>query len=203
MSLPPPPTNCLVLHAAQLSNIAYFSAVSNDTQEAVASLLEDLPWVERYLEGNRAMLSERAGLARQAALRCGELSRVLAPMQRPVAPQTPRLLTGLPSLPAAAGMFIWVDLRAPLRAFSLSRRGLPSASAPAAPTAAPPTWDDEAAFHREILARARVVLTPGAACHAAEPGFARCCFAWMGPASVEVAFERLGALFKEWSHVPA
>lgn len=117
----------------------------------------------------------------------------------PLYPRTPVAFAGLPSLPASAGMFIWVDLRAPLRAFTRAlRRSAPSVDAD---PAAAPTWEDEAAFHSELLARARVVLTPGSACHAAEPGFARCCFAWMGPASVDVAFARLGDLFKEWPPV--
>lgn len=88
-------------------------------------------------------------------------------------------------------MFLWLDLRRPLRAFAIEHRR----SYAGASSCAPLTWDEEEAFHKEMLDKARVVFTPGRACHASEPGFARCCYAWMGAASVEVAFERLGALF--------
>ena len=187
------------LRALQLSNVAYFAAVSNDTQEVLAGVLEDLPWVDCYLAGNRALLAGLAAGVQRAAARCGKEAGWQALLLR-VFPRTcfalmPAPRVGLPCLPASAGMFVWLDLRAPLRAFIASLARTRTGPHALTCTEGPPTWEDEEAFHRAIVERARVVLTPGAACHALEPGFARCCFAWMGPKSVEVAFDRLGSLF--------
>ena len=104
-------------------------------------------------------------------------------------------VAGLKYAPAVAGMFLWLDLREPLLAFSKLRKASSIRLSAEDGSCVLPTWEDEASFHREILSKAKVVLTPGGACHASEPGFARCCFMWMELSSVEVAFERMGALF--------
>jgi 1-aminocyclopropane-1-carboxylate synthase len=84
----------------------------------------------------------------------------------------------IPYLPAVAGMFTWIDLRA---AFG-GRSG---------------TWEDEDALWRRLVAPpCRVVLTPGAACHAAEPGFFRLCWAWTSPDALPVAIDRIAAALR-------
>ncbi len=76
---------------------------------------------------------------------------------------------------AEAGFFVLLDLR---------------------PYLAQPTWEAERRLWLEILERARVNLTPGAACRAAEPGFFRLCFAGSPPAAVETAIERLAGVLE-------
>ena len=80
---------------------------------------------------------------------------------------------GIPFLPAVAGMFVWVDLRAWL-----------------APGGG---WEAEAALWEAVCEECHVILTPGRACYAAEPGFFRLCFAWVPPLALRDALERLGA----------
>ena len=36
-------------------------------------------------------------------------------------------------------------------------------------------------------------MTPGADCHMAEPGWFRCCFAWVDAAHLRAAFEKIAA----------
>ena len=55
---------------------------------------------------------------------------------------------------------------------------------------AAPTWDAELELFRRMLA-AGVFMTPGRDFHTAEPGFFRCCFAWVEPEILELAFGRL------------
>lgn len=63
---------------------------------------------------------------------------------------------GIPHTASQAGFFLLVDLRAWLDE---------------------PSWPAEHRLWRRLLERAGVNLTPGAACHIAEPGFFRLCFA--------------------------
>lgn len=79
---------------------------------------------------------------------------------------------GVPFVPAEAGFFCLVDLRRRLAA---------------------PTWADEEALWRRLLARTNVNLTPGSACRAPEPGWFRLCFAAVEPALVADAVARVGA----------
>ncbi|WIA34053.1 hypothetical protein OEZ86_012431 [Tetradesmus obliquus] len=85
---------------------------------------------------------------------------------------------GIPYTAAPAGMFLWVDLRA---AFG----------------GQPGSWEDEAALWRCMAQQHRVVLTPGAACHAAEPGWFRVCYAWTPPGSLPAAVSRIAAAVKQ------
>uniref|UniRef100_A0A383VMM0 Aminotransferase class I/classII large domain-containing protein n=1 Tax=Tetradesmus obliquus TaxID=3088 RepID=A0A383VMM0_TETOB len=85
---------------------------------------------------------------------------------------------GIPYTAAPAGMFLWVDLRA---AFG----------------GQPGSWEDEAALWRCMAQQHRVVLTPGAACHAAEPGWFRVCYAWTSPGSLPAAVSRIAAAVKQ------
>jgi len=79
----------------------------------------------------------------------------------------------IPYVPARAGMFLWVDLS------SL----LPEGSSDAA---------REEALTLSLFREARVLLTPGLACHASAPGFYRLCFAW--PSHLESLQEALRRL---------
>ena len=88
---------------------------------------------------------------------------------------TTRALTaaGVPFVPAEAGFFCLLDLRRFLDA---------------------PTWAEEDALWRDMLARTNVNLTPGSACRAPEPGFFRLCFAAVAPEQAAEAVARLGAM---------
>jgi bifunctional pyridoxal-dependent enzyme with beta-cystathionase and maltose regulon repressor activities len=54
-------------------------------------------------------------------------------------------------------------------------------------------WEAEQRLTDALFTRARILFTPGEACHAAEPGFYRCCFAWMPAPAVVEGFNRLAA----------
>ena len=82
---------------------------------------------------------------------------------------------GIPYFPSSAGFFLMIDLR----------RFLPEA-----------TWDAESQLWRRMLDEAKVNLTPGSACHAAEPGFMRLCFAAVPPEALPVGIERMRALLR-------
>eukprot|EP00887_Chlorella_sp_A99_P006622 scaffold3.g6622.t1 len=143
-----------------LNSITAFGCVSNYTQWAVAQALSDLEWADGFLASNqrelRASYDVVAGHLREA---------------------------GIPFVPAAAGMFVWIDLR----------HWLPERS-----------WEGERQLWESICDASRVVLTPGHACHAKQPGHFRLCFAWMPreasgepstPQALAVAVERLTKQF--------
>jgi 1-aminocyclopropane-1-carboxylate synthase len=81
---------------------------------------------------------------------------------------------GICCVPAGAGVFVLLDLRSRLAA---------------------PTWEAERALWLEMLDRAGVNLTPGAACHAGEPGFFRLCYAGLPTETVEAGVRRIVRLF--------
>ncbi|KAG0620863.1 hypothetical protein M758_4G250500 [Ceratodon purpureus] len=128
-------------------NMGMFAAVSNDTQHALAIMLEDANFVDRYVEENNRRLKKSYELLTKSFE-----------------------AAGLRYMPACAAMFCWLDLRNLLTE---------------------PTFAAEDCLWKEILDESRIVLTPGQACHYAEPGFFRVCYASMAPASLEVACERL------------
>ena len=140
-----------------LSNVNYFTSVSNDTQDSLAGVLEDASWCDAYLDGCRAHLSAAAAAVQEevAAAAAVGVRIVLAPQ---------------------AGMFAFLDLRALLRP---------------APGEAAGEWAAEERLTADLLAHARLLFTPGSACHAEEPGFYRCCFAWMPTPAVREGFRRL------------
>jgi aspartate/methionine/tyrosine aminotransferase len=86
---------------------------------------------------------------------------------------------GLPFFAAQSGMFVWVDLR------SLLPPG--DASDGASP------FGPERRLVQQLYDEERVLLTPGEACHASEPGFFRLCTAWMPAESTAVGLQRLAA----------
>jgi len=128
-------------------NMGMFAAVSNDTQHALAIMLEDEHFVDTYVEENNRRLKKSYELLTKSFE-----------------------AAGLRYMPACAAMFCWLDLRNLLTE---------------------PTFEAEDCLWKEILDESRIVLTPGQACHYAEPGFFRVCYASMAPASLEIACGRL------------
>eukprot|EP00403_Amphidinium_massartii_P024030 CAMPEP_0178407242 /NCGR_PEP_ID=MMETSP0689_2-20121128/19329_1 /TAXON_ID=160604 /ORGANISM="Amphidinium massartii, Strain CS-259" /LENGTH=452 /DNA_ID=CAMNT_0020028313 /DNA_START=114 /DNA_END=1472 /DNA_ORIENTATION=+ len=91
-----------------------------------------------------------------------------------------RTLTELriPFLQPGAGMFIWMDFRSLLPAVS-----------PANPSSA----EAEDLLYKALWKESSLVITPGLAQHASEPGWFRICFAALSPAVLEKALENLKA----------
>ena len=85
---------------------------------------------------------------------------------------------GIRHLAADAGFFVLLDLRTHL---------------------SEPTWEAERALWLEILERARVNLTPGAACRVGEPGFFRLCYAGLPVDTVEAGARRIVQLLGDGS----
>lgn len=79
----------------------------------------------------------------------------------------------IPYFPADAGFFLLCDFRRFL---------------------GEPTWEAEHALWRRLLDECNVNLTPGRACHSAEPGFLRLCFASVATATVVAGIRRIGRL---------
>lgn len=71
-----------------LDNLGYFMTVSNDTQDVLADMLADTPWVDSFISANRSALS---GAHATVASALSDL--------------------GIPFVPATTGMFIWFSLR--------------------------------------------------------------------------------------------
>lgn len=130
-------------------NMGMFAAVSNDTQHALALMLEDEDFVDSYVSENKRRLRNSYEL----------LTSHLEAAQ-------------VKYMPACAAMFCWLDLRSLLTE---------------------PTFEAENRLWREIMDEARIVLTPGEACHYAEPGFFRACYASMSPDCLEEACRGLSA----------
>lgn len=82
---------------------------------------------------------------------------------------------GIPFVAGPAGMYAWLDLR----------RALPS-----------PTWQGEDALVQALAAH-KVLLTPGKAFHASEPGFFRLCFAYVPAAGLAEGLQRLGVVWHQ------
>ena len=147
---------CLYTHNELLikamSNVNYFSTVSNDTQDLIAAVLRDVAWCDNYLKKCRASLREAHA----------EIVKQLTAAK-------------IPYLHSRAAMFVWLDLRSFLP--------------PQADSDDP--WVRERALTDSLFAEAKILFTPGEACHASEPGFYRVCFAWMNKEAVAEAFKRL------------
>ncbi len=79
----------------------------------------------------------------------------------------------IPYIPAGAGFFLVCDLRQYLRE---------------------PTWEAERDLWWRLLEEGNVNLTPGEACHSAEPGFFRLCFASMPTDAVVTGVRRMGGI---------
>jgi aspartate/methionine/tyrosine aminotransferase len=132
--------------------LAEWACCSGDTQFLLGEMIADDAWADAYVAGMRA----RLGGAYRAVAAALEAERI-------------------PFLPAEAGFFVLVDLRAFLDA---------------------PTWDAERALWRGLLEQINVNLTPGAACRIAEPGFMRLCFASVPGDTAVHAVRRIGAVLR-------
>lgn len=134
------------LHQALMS-LAGFSGISNHTQHILADVLSDEQWTADFINQNSKLL-EISYEALTEKLRSA----------------------GIPFTPAAAGMFVWIDLSA----------YLPE-----------DTWEGEAKLWERVCEKCKVILTPGSACHAAAPGFFRLCFAWVPKEALVDAVDRI------------
>eukprot|EP00750_Incisomonas_marina_P017833 INCI2508.2.p1 GENE.INCI2508.2~~INCI2508.2.p1 ORF type:complete len:465 (-),score=82.53 INCI2508.2:1182-2576(-) len=77
-------------------------------------------------------------------------------------------------IPSAAGLFTCIDL---------------------SPFLDEKTWEAEARLHKKLFDECKTLLTPGSDCHMPEPGWFRCCWAWVSEASVDEFATRLKAAF--------
>ncbi|MFC0629137.1 aminotransferase class I/II-fold pyridoxal phosphate-dependent enzyme [Kribbella deserti] len=127
--------------------LAMFGPVSSDTQVFLRDLLADEEWTATLLRENVARL----------AAAYENVVKVLGEH-------------GIDVLPAAAGLFVWIDLR---------------------PWLAEPTFEAELALWRRLFDEAKVNISPGAVFHSSEPGWFRLCFATSAD-TVRTAVERLG-----------
>jgi aspartate/methionine/tyrosine aminotransferase len=57
-----------------------------------------------------------------------------------------------------------------------------------------PTFDSEWRVWNKLVDKHRVVLTPGATCHAPQPGFFRMCYAWVPVEALPAAVARIVSL---------
>ncbi|KAI8471901.1 MAG: pyridoxal phosphate-dependent transferase [Monoraphidium minutum] len=132
-----------------LVNLAYFTLPSAPIQWLFAELLGDAKFLRHYVaENNRRLLHSYQTLTDALDAAGGD---------------------PIPYVPATAAMFLWIDLRAGLRA---------------------PTWEEERSLWRYM------------ACHAAEPGFFRVCWAWMPPGALVAAAGRVAAAVREHRALP-
>ncbi|KIY99821.1 hypothetical protein MNEG_8138 [Monoraphidium neglectum] len=141
---------------AALCNLAYFALPAASVQWLFATLLADAKFLASFVAENNRRLAHSYDLL-TGALASAEDGPV-------------------PFAPATAAMFLWVDLRAGLRA---------------------PTWEEEESLWSHMVEAKRLLLTPGRACHAEAPGFFRICWAWMPAEALPVAAARIKAAVRE------
>jgi 1-aminocyclopropane-1-carboxylate synthase len=150
--------------AAAWGNLSYFAGVGFPLQHSLAAVLSDEAWVESFWRDNRAALRASWEALTQALDEAG-IAYVRG---------------------AKGAMFCWIDLRE-----GLIVNADDSSDADAATKAG---WEAERALWRALVRDARVVVTPGEACHAPEPGFFRVCWAWMPRDALPVAVGRIRAV---------
>lgn len=165
--------------AQALGNVNYFTTVSNHTQDMLGHLLRDEAWCAGHLAECHRLLRFGRNIV------TGTLDDLELPYHLP-----------------SAGMFVWMDLR------SLLRRGDAGAAerSAVAPSVAPRPrespllafvsdpvgWAAETELTSSLYHDSGLIFTPGRACHAAEPGYYRCCFAYpWSVTTIAVAMERL------------
>jgi len=162
-----------------LSNVGYFSAVSNYTQEAMAEVLEDTQWCKEYMRSNADLVG-------------GTFSKAVSALKA----------AGVPCMPADGGMYVWVDLRkalppvtAPVPSSSTAtmhaltevyKRDLDSAGVP---------WEAETLLCNQLFQEQKVLLTPGRACCSSLAGFFRVCITWMDEAGTLEGIRRIAAVY--------
>jgi 1-aminocyclopropane-1-carboxylate synthase len=134
------------LHQALMS-LAGFSGISNHTQHILSDVLSDEQFTADFIRQNSKLLE-------------GSYDALTEKLKN----------TSIPFTPAAAGMFVWIDLSA----------YLPEN-----------TWEGEAKLWERVCDECKVILTPGSACHARAPGFFRLCFAWVQKEALVEAVDRI------------
>jgi 1-aminocyclopropane-1-carboxylate synthase len=159
-------------------NLSYFNGIPFPLQYDLAHVLSDEAWVDKFWRDNRAAMRaswETLAAALDAA--------------------------GIPFVRGARGaMFCWVDLREGLATAAAATAGGEeaeegkAAGGEEAGAVRAQDWEAERALWRALVRDARVVVTPGEACHAPEPGFFRVCWAWMPRDALPVAVARIRAL---------
>ena len=117
-----------------------------------------------------ALLSDEDFVDGYVRRNCGRLHR----LYQKVAGAADRI--GIPYIHADSGFFVWLDLR----------QWLPE-----------PTPAGEHELWLTLLKKGGVVLTPGLACRASEPGMFRLCFAAAPEGGIEIAMERIGRTLVE------
>jgi aspartate/methionine/tyrosine aminotransferase len=137
---------------AAARQLAIFGPVSNDTQVLLTGLLADRGWTEGFLAESTARLAA----AYESTVKALDEA-------------------GIGALPAAAGLFVWVDLR---------------------PYLTEPTFEAESALWQRIFTGAKVNISPGGFFHSPEPGWFRLCFA-TDPEAVRLAVRRLSSLLAQ------
>ncbi|KAG2625133.1 1-aminocyclopropane-1-carboxylate synthase 7-like [Panicum virgatum] len=85
---------------------------------------------------------------------------------------------GLTCLRGNAGLFVWVDMR---------------------PLLEEATVAGELRLWRQVVAEARLNISPGSSCHCSEPGWFRVCFANMSLETLDVALQRLSCFTERWN----
>ncbi|CAN6358807.1 unnamed protein product [Urochloa humidicola] len=85
---------------------------------------------------------------------------------------------GLACLRGNAGLFVWVDMR---------------------PLLDEATVDGELRLWRQVVAEAKLNVSPGSSCQCSEPGWFRVCFANMSLETLDVALQRLSRFTERWN----
>ncbi|GAX77345.1 hypothetical protein CEUSTIGMA_g4791.t1 [Chlamydomonas eustigma] len=146
-------------------NLSYFCMCSGHTQSLLTELLEDTEWVDSFLQESSKRL-------RQAfQLLSGALKEA-----------------NIPFVQAYSAMFCWVDMRGALLA-RRKGRNLPDWDTVKS------TWEEEQELWSDLVYKHKVLVTPGEACHAAEPGFFRLCWACVPDKALPEAVMRMSAAF--------
>uniref|UniRef100_A0A383W6B0 Aminotransferase class I/classII large domain-containing protein n=1 Tax=Tetradesmus obliquus TaxID=3088 RepID=A0A383W6B0_TETOB len=192
-----------------LDNISYFNSTPCPLQWSLSQLLSDKQWLQHYLQENRRRLRE-AYASVTSGLDAAGIPYTAAPAGMFLWVDLRAAFGGQPGS--------WEDEAALWRCMAQQHRVVltpggsssssssssgssssrsSSSSTPTAFGGQPGSWEDEAALWRCMAQQHRVVLTPGAACHAAEPGWFRVCYAWTSPGSLPAAVSRIAAAVKQ------
>ena len=166
-------------------NVGYFASVSNDVQSALTQILQDEVWVDEFLYENCQLLRE----AYKTVTALLDGSHPSISVRGDDGEVMDDGAFAIPYIPAVAGMFVWVDLRGFL---------------PPQETPGVNVWAHEERLFDLLMDEAKVVMTPGHAQGANEPGWFRLCFAWVTNEALVVGVRRLRrTLYKQRGGPPS